>query len=214
MKYTSILLASLLATEPVLAGFSSLPFNHPSASDSSEFSDSIVRTNTGFIVNKETHEVYCKFNRFESPNSFPEFTEAFREDSRTNEIHKDDYSSIPDCDQAQIEVAESFAQQSANQEIKVAALPAVVGAAICTVAFIDGAVAAYTFGKEKSHSSQSINMMGQESMAYAGWQILKGGSDSAIGLGIRAIIKLNFLCTGAGAAAGAATRGIVYLKNR
>jgi hypothetical protein len=126
MNYFLIALSSLAVTQTALAKISpqTLASNNSAAVHANE---PLFKANIGFIINNETNEVYCKFNRDNSPGSFPPFSGASYENQQGFDSQSSQYSSVSNCTQDQLAFSESIAQQSMNDNLKLAGLPIAAG---------------------------------------------------------------------------------------
>jgi hypothetical protein len=215
MNYFLIALSSLAVTQTALAKISpqTLASNNSAAVHANE---PLFKANIGFIINNETNEVYCKFNRDNSPGSFPPFSGASYENQQGFDSQSSQYSSVSNCTQDQLAFSESIAQQSMNDNLKLAGLPIAAGVAICTLGIMDGAAFSLTAFNENPTETRLYANIGSEGVAWAAYQwLIKANADNAVVLaGLKSIVKINFYCTGLGMAAGGATRGLMYLINR
>lgn len=209
MTQALLALMFIFSMQSALASLPSQRDEHPSQ----EVELTEYRTSKGFVVNNENHKIICQFNRDISPNSFPSFTTPPPPDEGSSEGHDD----IPTCGPAQLRLSENYAQ-NLHQQVAVAALPAIAGAAVCAVGFADGFFTALSVGEFVTYNKSNgkdweldENIGGESLMWWTYNSLVKKGSNEILLAGFKQIIRLNLLCSGAGLGAGAATYGIIYL---
>ena len=175
-----------------------------------------VQANTGLIIDENSGEIVCKFDRHLSEESFPNFINRLDGGPTLNTEVQIAIQEISNCNDDQLEFAASYANNMRG-DLHVAALPAALGVVICGVAFINGAALGLTLFSDEDvkSSSDTFSNIGIQTVGLAGYNKIKGGAARGMFLkGIGSVIKLNFICDGAGAGLGLTGRGIIYLINK
>jgi len=170
-------------------------------------------TNLGFLLNRETGELFCKFNRDVVPGAFASFT---KRTTIATDTQLQMYDSIRDCSNEENLIAESFAE-GFREKNKVAAIHGVFIAGICVVGFLNGAIRGLdTLMPNDTEVAPEppalLENVGYQSATYYGYHYYHYQNAKQLRLftAFKQILKLNIYCEVAGTAAGLAAAGIAY----